>query len=74
MLTEILQCPKESQIRRPSVQTVKASKNTFATQTSSQKKKIGTGKSKVLADAVGEEVFFYVDLSVPMRKKELTWS
>ena len=39
-----------------------------------KRKKIGTGKSKVLADAVGEEVFFYVDLSVPMRKKELTWS
>ena len=39
-----------------------------------KRKKIGTGKSKALADAVGEEVDFFVDLSVPMRRKELTRS
>ena len=38
------------------------------------KGRIGTGESKVLADAVVEEVDFCVDLSVPMRRKELTRS
>ena len=37
-----------------------------------KRRKIGTGKSKALADAVGEDVDFCVDLSVPLRRKELT--
>ena len=37
-----------------------------------RRKKIGTGKSKALPDAVGEEVDFCVDLSDPLRRKELT--
>ena len=37
-----------------------------------QRKKIGTGKSRALAEAVVEEVDFCVDLLVPVRRKELT--
>ena len=59
--------PEARHIRRPyyisiasSVKTEKASKNTFATRTSSQGKEIRAGKSKSLADAGGKEVDFFV--------------
>ena len=53
-----------------SVQTEKASKNTFATGTSSQKE-IRAGKLKALADAVVEEVDFLCRL-VCSNEKEWT--
>ena len=72
-------CQKARQIRSPyyisiasSVQTEKASKIRLPLEPPAKRKKIGTGKTKALAEAVVEEVDFCMDLSVPMKRKELT--
>ena len=59
----IFMCQKARQIRRPyytsiasAVQTEKAQKIRLSLEPPAKRKKIGTGKSKALADAVGEEV------------------
>ena len=77
----IFMVQKNRQIRYPyyisiasSLQTEKASKIRLQLEIPAQRKKFETGESKTLADVVEEEVDFLVDLSVPMRRKELTLS